>query len=324
MNKPTTNPPKRNPLGRGLSALLPTTSALGRDGHEGPGGSDRRRAYFLCPIEDVRPADDNPRHRFDEERLAELASSIEQQGIIQPLVVRDAGNGAFVLIAGERRWRAAQKAGLLEVPVVVKDVTPAAAFELALVENLQREDLSPIEEAEGYQRLVEEFGYTQESLAQRVGKERSTVANALRLLKLPDAVRAMVSAGQLQMGHARALLGLPNGNERDGQLLFQVARRVVERGFSVRQTEELVRKTRERLAADEQGRAPALGAEAAERSPVVRDLEARLARHLGARVRVSARPDGRGRIEIDYHSLDELDRLLEQLLSGGLTTSHHA
>ena len=263
------------------------------------------------------PAQDNPRQVFNEERLQELANSIKTQGLVQPLVVRllDAAElkaeqkrgepgGSFVLIAGERRWRAAQRAGLKEVPVVVKDVSAAQAFELALVENLQREDLNPIEEAEAYRRLSDEFGYTQEELARRVGRERSTVANSLRLLKLPDKVRDQVATQKLSMGHARALLGLET-TER----IEEAAERVVAKELSVRQTEELVHKAQR-----EDGRKPPKTApKDGEKTPAIRDVEDRLQKALGTRVLLRAKDARAGVIEVHYHSLDELDGLLQKL-----------
>jgi len=294
--------PKRQALGRGLAALIP-----GAKPPEAPAAAsapagraaDGRRTLA---IEDVHPAPGQPRKQFDDARLDELAASIKAQGIIQPLVVRLREGGGYELIAGERRWRAAQRAGLHEVPAVIRDVAPARAFEMALVENLQREDLNPIEEANGYQRLVEEFGYTQEALAARVGKDRSTVANALRLLRLPEGVRALVTSGQLSMGHARALLGLeaPEAMER-------LARRTAARELSVRQVEALVR--REREAPDAGPPAPPAGP-----SPAARDLGERLSRALGTRVQVVEDGPGRGHLAVHYHSLDQLDALLSRLL----------
>jgi ParB family chromosome partitioning protein len=226
---------------------------------------------------------------FEESSLEELAASIRQEGILQPLVVRERPRpqGGFWLIAGERRWRAAQRAGLHQVPVVIREASEARAFELALVENLQREDLNPIEEAEAYQHLADAFAYTQEQIAERVGKDRTTVANALRLLKLPPFVRELVQTGTLSMGHARALLGLeaPEAIER-------MAKQVVARGLSVRMTEELVRK-------DKEGALPA--AKVPAKSPSVRDLEERLTRALTLRVSVQDRGGGKGgKIEIRY------------------------
>jgi ParB family chromosome partitioning protein len=289
---------KRKALGRGLAALIP-----GAERTTPP--SPIRRDFFLCAIEDIYPSADNPRQVFDDARLAELTESIKHQGIVQPLAVRqrsDAEGGGFWLIAGERRWRAAQRAGLKSVPVVVKEVAPRDAFEMMLVENLQREDLNPIEEAEAYHRLTAEFGYTQEQLADRVGKDRATVANALRLLKLPGPVLAHVAAGELSMGHARALLGLD-----DPRAIERAAAEVLRRQLSVRQTEAFVRKERSDKPA-------ARATDVQTPSAGVRDLETRLERALGTKVRVVQRDVQSGKIELQYHSLDHLDGLLEKLL----------
>jgi ParB family chromosome partitioning protein len=288
----------RKALGRGLSALIPGTAEPRADGRGA--ASD----YFLCPIERIQHASSQPRRYFDEARLEELAASIREQGIVQPLVVRAGRDGQFVLVAGERRWRAAQRAGVHEVPVVIRNVSEQQAFELALVENLQREDLNPIEEAEAYRRLVEEHGYTQEQLADRLGRDRSTVANGLRLLKLPEAAQQALASGEISAGHARALLGL----ERPAAIK-ETLRLVAARGLSVRQTEALVRRLR-------QAQTERAEREARPRSANVRDLEERLGRALQSRVRVLAKGNdtNRGRIEIAYGSLDELDRILEVLL----------
>jgi len=326
------NPPKRRALGRGLSALLPgggqeraatprdPSAANGGDalpepagspgapGPSGPSGmaaearharpaeaqAPHRRTYFQAQIEEIYPNPDQPRKRFEEAAL----------GVIQPLIVRTRPEGGYFLIAGERRWRAAQRAGLHEVPVVVRDMASKDAFERALVENLQRADLNPIEEAEAYQRLVEEFHYTQEQVAERVGKERSTVANSLRLLRLPPSVRGMVEEGGLSMGHARALLALDEGD------IEPVARRVVGKKLSVRATEELIRKQTRK---DRDGDADA--SKTPKKSASVRDLEIRLGKALGAQVTLDEDASGKsGRIQIRYIDLDDLDRLLARLL----------
>jgi ParB family transcriptional regulator, chromosome partitioning protein len=293
-----TGPGKRQALGRGLAALIPAAAASDSEtsAPAKPGTSLR-----AVDIETIHPSGRQPRKTFDDARLNELAESIRSQGIIQPLVVRVRPAGGFELVAGERRWRAAQRAGLHQVPVIIREVAEAQAFEMALVENLQREDLNPIEEAEGYQRLVAEFGYTQESLAERVGKERSTVANALRLLKLPPSVRAMVVEGRLSMGHARALLGLEND-----AVIERLARQTASRGLSVRQVEALVRRERE----DRGPPAPPPEKE----SPAARDLALRLQRGLSARVKLCESGPGRGHIEIYYGSLDQLDAILARIL----------
>jgi ParB family transcriptional regulator, chromosome partitioning protein len=294
------NNTKRPALGRGLGALIP-----GAQHQNTSAPTPIRRDYFDCAIEDIHPAADNPRQRFDEQKLNELAESIRNQGLVQPLVVRkrtDAEGGGFWLIAGERRWRASQRAGLKSIPVVVKDVQEREAYELTLVENLQREDLNPIEEAEAYQRLGNEFGYTQEQLAQRVGKDRATAANALRLLKLPQKVRNLVASDELQMGHARALLGL----EGD-PAIERAAARVVQKQLSVRQTEEFVRRERGEVKAKKPNGAPPSTAS-------TRDLEQKLERKFGTKVRLLQKTTQAGKIEIDYHSLDQLDSILDKLL----------
>jgi ParB family chromosome partitioning protein len=287
---------KKRGLGRGLSALLPSTPA--------PAAAipDRPRTYFAAPIEDVYPAPDQPRRRFPDAELEELAASIRAHGVIMPLVVRPRREGGYTLIAGERRWRAAQRAGLHEVSVVVQDVDSREAFERALVENLQRQDLDALEEAAAYHRLTDEFGLTQDQVAARVGKDRSTVANSMRLLRLPAPVRELVEARKLTMGHARALLALPTDHDME-----TCAREVVARGLSVRATEALVKK-RQAGAPPERKRAPG-------KTASVRDLEERLTRALGGPVTLTEDAPGKaGRIEIRYLDLDHLDRLLEKLL----------
>jgi ParB family chromosome partitioning protein len=256
---------------------------------------------FECPIEKIVPQKGQPRQHFDKDRLDELAQSIKEHGIIEPLVVRKRGE-EYELIAGERRWRAAQRAGLREVMVVVRDVSGKDAFELALIENIQREDLNAIEFAEALQRLIDEHGYTQETIADRMSKDRSTVANALRLLKLPERVRKMVMGGELAEGHARALLGAP-----DEKTLAALADKVATGRLSVRQTEALVRGAKGKTNGD--GGKPG----GAEKTPAIRDLELRLARKLGTKCEVKDN-EGKGEIVVRYSSLDELDRLLDLFL----------
>ncbi len=295
---PTNKPPLRG-LGRGLDALLPARM-------QGPAKSDQP-AYgdnnvFRCALEKIKPQRGQPRQHFAADALEELATSIREHGLLEPLVVRRLANtDQFEIIAGERRWRAAQKAGLREVLVVVRDVSSKDAFELALIENVQREDLDAIEFAEALQRLIDEHGYTQDSLAQRVGKDRSTVANALRLLKLPSDVREHVVSGELSEGHARALLGAP-----DHKTLTQLADKVIRGHLNVRQTEELIRATKHNKSDKPTGAT-------ATKTASVRDLETRLSRHLGTRCEVLDQ-QGKGKIVVHYGSLDELDRLLETLL----------
>lgn len=287
---------KKRGLGRGLSALLPSAPA--------PMAAPQKRTYFAAGIEELYPSPEQPRRKFDEAQLAELADSITVHGVIAPLVVRPrpaSDGGGYYLIAGERRWRAAQRAGLHEVPVVVQEVDTQAAFERALVDNLQRSDLGPLEEAAAFQRLVDEFGLTQDQVADRIGKDRSTVSNAIRLLKLPPSVRQLVEDARLSMGHARALLGLeqPAAIER-------AARTVVDRQLSVRATEALVKKSRSPSPAKKPPPA---------KSASVRDLEERLTKSLGGPVRISEDAPGKaGQIEIRYLDLDHLDKLLDRLL----------
>ena len=292
---------KRKALGRGLSALIPKQGAPAET-EQAASSKD----YFNCPIERIRPAHRQPRQRFAEEPLAELAESIRTQGVIQPLVVRpdDKDGGQFVLIAGERRWRAAQRAGLKEVPVVIRKVSARQAMEMALVENLQREDLDPVEEAEALGIMLEEHGYTQEQLAARLGRDRSTIANSLRLRKLPAPAREALVAGAITAGHARALLGL---EQRDS--LLQVLQKIKAGGLSVRQTEALVKQVKGNLGAKPR---PAAAKSAA--SANVRALEERLTHSLHTRVKVHPGKGNKGRLEISYSSLDELDRILEVLL----------
>lgn len=286
---------RRQALGRGLEALLP----------KGPPKSEQRygaKAVFNCPIERIKPRSDQPRQRIDDEQLGELAATIATHGIIQPLVVRRLGEPGpderFELIAGERRWRASQRAGLKEVPVVVKDVTPEKAFELALIENLQRQDLNPIEVAEAYQRLLDDHGHTHEEVADQMGKSRVAVTNALRLLKLPASVRAFLADGSLSEGHGRALLGAP-----DDKTMLELARKAVKGGLSVRSVEATVRALKS---------GPPKEPKKTDKSAAVRDLEERFSRRVGARVSVDHKGKG-GQVVIRYTNLDELDRIIASL-----------
>ena len=285
--------PKRA-LGRGLSALIPQAGGVPVSGEL------KKKGLLRLPIEAIRRDVGQPRKLFDEARLRELADSIQSQGLIQPVLVRKDGEG-YVLIAGERRWRAAQLAGLKEIPALVKEVSEAQAFELALVENLQRADLNPIEEAEGYRRLTEEFGLTQEQVSQRVGKDRSTVANALRLLGLPDEVKSLVAEGSISMGHARALLGVPRIPE-----MVDLAQRISQDKLSVRDAERMVKAKRDAPAAPEKKKGP-------EHRALVEELQ----RLLGTKVRLTERGGGKGTVEIDFFSFEDLDRLIALFRSGG-------
>jgi len=296
-------------LGRGLDALMPARVPVQPERSGTPGGTPPPNYgegnVFSCPIDKIVPQRGQPRQHFDSDKLDELASSLREHGLLEPLVVRRRpGQDDFELIAGERRWRAAQRADMKQVLVVVRDVSAKDAFELALIENIQREDLDAIEFAEAMDRLVKEHGYTQDTLAQRVGKDRSTIANALRLLRLPPNVRERVVLGELSEGHARALLGAP-----DDKQLSDLAEKVVRGRLSVRQTEALVR-----TAKDGKATLGGRGAAPGKDKPAnVRDLEARLTKRLGTKVEVREK-DGKGEILIKYASWDELDRLLDVLL----------
>jgi ParB family chromosome partitioning protein len=256
------------------------------------------RAVLHLPLEAVERSAQQPRKRFDEARLQELAASIREHGVVEPILVRREG-ARYRIVAGERRWRAAQRAGLREIPAIVREASEKEAFELALVENIQRADLNAIEEAEAYEVLAREHGLTQEQLAEKVGKERSTVANALRLLRLPGEVREAVRGGQLEMGHARALLGLEQADA-----IRRAAQRAVRERLSVRATEALVRQLL--------GPARRKAAAPAD-TPATRDLAARLSRRLGCRCRVLPSSKVAGRLEIEYTSLEELDGILERI-----------
>jgi ParB family chromosome partitioning protein len=286
---------KPRALGRGLDALLPVTTPR-------EAGQPARTGVFVCPIEKLVPQKGQPRQHFDEALLTELSDSIRDRGLIEPIVVRRAPGveERYEIIAGERRWRASQRAGLHEVPVVVKDVSPLEAFELALIENVQRADLNPIELAEALDRLLREHSYTHENLAGLLKKDRSTISNALRLLKLPARVRSLVIEGRLTEGHARSLLGV--AVEKEVEI---IADKIVRGGLNVRQTEQLVKGAREKTKGKPAPTPPKISAS-------VRDVSQRLSRSLGTRVELRDK-DGKGEIAIAYGSLDELDRLIELL-----------
>lgn len=289
---------KRRPaLGRGMAALLANAPAPASV--PAPAPAPAGRAVLSLPIEVIERSSEQPRKRFDEARLEELAASIREHGIVEPILVRHDGQ-RYRIVAGERRWRAAQRAGLQEIPAIVRDATAREAFEIALVENVQRADLNALEEAEAYRLLVTEYGLTQEQVAQRVGKERATVANALRLLKLPEDIRDAVGDGRLDMGHARALLGL-----EDPAQMRRVAARVLREGLSVRATEAMVR---ELLGGGRRKRQPVEGS-----SPAVRAVVDRLQRRLGCRCRVIPNSDVAGTLHLDYTSLAELDGILAKM-----------
>lgn len=290
----------RGGLGRGLGALL---GEVARDEADVGEGGTQRAAVRMLPVGAIAPHPEQPRRHFDEAALDELAASIAERGVIQPIVVRPHGHD-YQIVAGERRWRAAQRARLHEVPVVVRDYSDADTLQIALVENIQRQDLNAIEEAEAYQRLVDEFGHTQDALAKVVHKSRSHVANLLRLLDLPAEIQARVGDGSLSMGHARAILGAADP--------LMLADRVVAQGLSVRQTEKLARGTRTT------SRQRARPAQHEAGSADIIALETQLADLLGLKVRIAFTPEGSGTLSLDYSTLDQLDMLCQRLSGEGI------
>jgi ParB family chromosome partitioning protein len=277
-------------LGKGLSALIPDKDKKGGGG------------VLELPIKSIVPNENQPRRRFDDAALAELVSSIKEKGVIQPVIVRRLNDDRYELIAGERRWRASQSAGLNRIPAIVKDAAPAEALELALIENIQREDLNPLETAEAFDRLISEFSLTHDELSRRVGKDRATVTNYLRILKLPHDVKSGLAGGELTLGHAKALLQLP-----DSRSIKTVYKKITDSGLSVRETEAICKKG-----------APTRRKKSSSRltkDPQIASLEEKLMHSLGTKVRVVHKSNKRGRIEIEYYSLDDLDRLLDILIS---------
>jgi len=283
----------RNALGKGLGSLLPQTEIGGREG--GP--------YFICPLDEIQPNFYQPRKEMDDRALQQLSDSISEKGILQPLVVREKKDGTgYELIAGERRWRAARMAGLTEVPVIVKEVSKSDRLELALIENIQRQNLNPLEEAEAYNRLMSEFKLTQEEVSKRVGKERSTVANTLRVLQLPDFAKNDLATGALTMGHARALLSLDTVEE------MRVLRdEIIDKGMSVRQAEKYVKSKK----SNHKTQTVREKAATIDQLPdsYCTALTNDLVRYLGTKTRI-LQNGTRGKIEIEYFSADDLERLL--------------
>ena len=276
----------RQVLGKGLGALIPERPSPELEG---------KRAFHFCGIEEVQPNPFQPRKAFDNEDLQNLVASIREKGILQPLVVRRKGEG-YELIAGERRWRAAQRAGIKEVPIIIKDVPDSEILELSLIENIQRENLNPIEEAEAFKRLIEQFHLTQEEVSKRVGKERTTITNTIRLLKLPPEIKQSLADGVITMGHARAFLSL-DGSDKQRLAL----KKVLSGSLSVRQTESMVRRLRSKGPSSPKRNNQ-------EWNPIVEDLQ----RALGTKVRIVGK-NKRGRIEIEFYSPEELDRIIDFL-----------
>ncbi len=290
---------KKRGLGRGLDALL----GSGSPEEEGTaGGSDAKNGDFATlPVDLIQRGRYQPRREFDPESLRELADSIAAQGVVQPIVVRPVDQGRYEIIAGERRWRAAQQAGLGEIPAVIREVPDQTAMAMGLIENIQREDLNPLEEAAALHRLLNEFELTHQQIAQAVGKSRTTVTNLLRLLELNEDVKRLVETGKIEMGHARALLGL------QAQVQSEGAREVVKKGLSVRETERLVRRLQGAPSGGPAGRTPA------REDPDISRLQRDLSERLGTQVRLQQGTKGRGKLVIAYNSLDELEGILEHI-----------
>ncbi len=285
---------KKKGLGKGLGALIPDADLLART-------SDQ---FFYCGIEEITPNPYQPRQSVRDKAFEELVQSIRERGILQPLLVRSKDEG-YQLIAGERRWRAAQLAGLQRVPVIIKESAEPESFELALIENIQRKDLNPIEEGGAYRRLQQEFRLSQDSIAKKIGKDRSTVANMIRLLKLPERIRNDLVDGVMGMGHARALLALP-----DSELQLQARDTIVKKGLSVRETEKLVQALQKR-----KKKAKA----ALQADSHIRAIIDRLIRHFGTKVSINRRGK-RGKIEIEFYSDDDLQRILDLFWQGSWTS----
>ncbi len=281
---------KRIALGKGLGALLPEL------------GQAEPRALLFCGIEEIIPNRSQPRKHFDESKLQELAESIKEKGILEPLIVRKMEQG-YELIVGERRWRAAQKAGLKEVPVLVKETERREALEISLIENLQREGLNPVEEAEAFKGLIEEFDISQEDLSKRIGKDRTTVTNTLRLLKLPPEVRDHLLQNRITSGHARALLSLENKEKQK-----ELCALVVKKGLSVRETEAIAKRWSEKPK-----KSPAPAGKGRDLESQLTSLQDSLRKHLGTKVHILQKGK-RGKIEIEYYSPEDLERIVEVIL----------
>ena len=283
---------KKSGLGKGLDALFLDNAAE----------ETEENGSLTVRLSEIEPNRGQPRRNFDENALAELADSIREHGIIQPLLVRKMETGGYQLIAGERRWRAARMIGLDEVPVVVREMSETEVLELALIENLQREDLNPLEEAAGYQELMSTYGLTQEQVSKRVGKSRSAVANALRILNLPEQVRPLVVSGDLSMGHARALLGLSDTEE-----LIRLAKLAAEKGLSVREVERLVAKLKTSSSPDEEEK------KTDELLHYYKEMQLAMNEELGRKVKITARPDGKGVLQIAFFDKEDLQSIAERL-----------
>jgi ParB family chromosome partitioning protein len=281
---------KRVALGKGLGALIPEFE------------KEESRTLLFCGIEEIVPNRSQPRKHFDESKLKELAESIKEKGILEPLIVRRV-DGGYELIVGERRWRAAQKAGLKEVPVLVKEIEGREALEFSLIENLQREDLNPIEEAEAFKRLIEEFNLSQGELATRIGKDRTTIANVLRLLKLPSEIRNHLLQNRITSGHARAILSLETKEKQK-----ELCALIIQKGLSVREAEALAKRWSEKPK-----RVVTPTKRGSDLESQLSSLQDSLRRHLGTKVHITQKGK-RGKIEIEYYSFEDLERIIEAIL----------
>jgi ParB family chromosome partitioning protein len=291
------NKAKSRGLGRGLSALMADVNDVPVAKNEG----ETRRPDLVVPIENIEPNPDQPRRRFDPEHLEDLANSIREKGVIQPLIVREKPGGKYEIVAGERRWRASQKAMLHELPVVVREFNDTEVLEIAIIENIQRSDLNPVEEAAGYRQLMDKFGHTQEAMSKALGKSRSHIANLLRLLNLPDDIQSLVEEGQLSSGHARALITSDHAQE--------IAKRIVKEGLSVRATEALVKKYASGEMDKPKKAKPAKDADTTA-------LEGDLSANLGMKVAIDHKAGGEsGQITIKYKDMEQLDELCRILTS---------
>ncbi len=293
----------KNPLekkGKGLNAVI-DGGRPSKAEKEKPAAPANAGGEVILKINEVEPNKNQPRKEFDQEKLQELADSITQHGIVQPIVVTKQ-DGYYEIIAGERRWRAAKLAGLKEVPVVIKEYSPQEVMEVALIENIQREDLNPVEEAKAYQHLIEEYKLKQEDVAKKVSKNRSTITNALRLLKLPDPILEMLISGDLSGGHARALLAIDDPKKQE-----KIAEKIVKDKLSVREVEKLAKEKNESKSKPKDKKK--LGQEA-----IYEDLEEKLTRSMGTKVRINRKNATQGKIEIEYYSMDELDTITNKLM----------
>ena len=276
-------------LGKGLSALIPEKKKIDTN------------SVFELDLNSIVPNEYQPRRIFNDKALNDLVASIKEKGVIQPVIVRKTAGNVYQLIAGERRWRSAKLAGLDRIPVIVKDAAPVEALELALIENIQREDLNPLETAEAFHRLIKDFNLTHDDLSRKVGKDRATVTNYIRILKLPANIRKWIAEGSLSIGHAKALLQVD-----DQRLQIEIATKIIHKGMSVRETEAMCKKGSSGTNRSNKK---------AVRDPQIASLEEKMMHSLGTKVRLIHKSNKKGKIEIEYYSLDELDKLLEILTS---------